>query len=133
MTELEEFLQLKCRRIRLEDYKVQAHIGALESEKHRTQEVLISIDVWVEDLPIHSDDLSAVYDYRALVDAIEKTLLLGHIELQETLADHIACALLSDTRVVATRIATRKTEAIAKAKSIGIEIFRLRKSSTTPL
>lgn len=126
MTELEEYLLTKCRRIRLEDYKVQAHIGALESEKHRTQEVLITVDVWVEDLPIVSDDLSAVYDYRAIVDAIENTLLLGHIELQETLANQIAKAILSDARVVATRIATRKTEAILKAKSIGIEIFRQR-------
>ena len=126
MTELEEYLLTKCRRIRLEDYKVQASIGALESEKHRTQEVLITVDVWVEDLPIVSDNLSAVYDYRAIVDAIENTLLLGHIELQETLANLIAKAILSDTRVVATRIATRKTEAILKAKSIGIEIFRQR-------
>lgn len=127
MTELEEYLLTKCRRIRLEDYKVQAHIGALESEKHHTQEVLITVDVWVEDLPIDTDDLSAVYDYRAIVDAIENTLLLGHIQLQETLANHIANAILSDARVIATRVATRKTEALTKAKSIGIEIFRLRK------
>ncbi len=127
MRELEEFLLTKCRRIRLEDYKVQAMIGALESEKQHTQEVLISVDVWVEDSPIDIDNLSAVYDYRATVDAIEKTLLLGHIELQETLANLIAKEILRDARVFATRIATRKTEAIAKAKSIGIEIFRQRK------
>ncbi len=126
MTEREEFLQTKCCRIRLEDYKVQAQIGALESEKHHSQEVLITVDVWVEDLPIHTDELSAVYDYRAIVDAIEKTLLLGHIELQETLANRIAKELLSDARVLAVRIATRKTQAIPKAKSIGIEIFRQR-------
>ncbi len=126
MTELEEYLLTQCRRICLEDYKVQARIGALESEKHRTQEVLISVDVWVKDSPIDSDDLSAVYDYRTIVDAIENALRLGHIELQETLANHIAQELLSDSRIVATRIATRKTQAIAKAKSIGIEIFRQR-------
>ena len=128
MTELQDLLLTHCRRIRLEDYSAQARIGALESEKHHTQEVIFTIDVWVEDTSLDADELDCVYDYRAIVQAIEDTLLLGHIALQETLANHIAQAILSDSRVVATRIRTRKTCAIAKAKSIGIEIFRQRKS-----
>ncbi len=124
MTNISEFLLTKCRKIRLEDYAVQAHIGVLDQEKNRTQEVIFSIDAWVKDNHPVKDNISSVYDYRLIPTAIEKIVSFGHIELQETLAEQIAAELLIDARVLAVRIYMRKTEAEKKAKSIGIEIFR---------
>ena len=126
MSELTDFLLTECRHIRLEDYRAQADIGVLPKEKGHPQELLITLDVWVKDNRPTVDSIDAVYDYRALPKAIEETLSAGHIDLQETVAERIAEKLLKDTTVYALRVATRKTEAVANAKSIGIEIFRKR-------
>ena len=124
MSELTDFLLTECRHIRLEDYRVQADIGVLPKEKGHPQEFLITLDVWVKDNHPTVDSIDSVYDYRALPKAIEEVLATGHIDLQETVAERIAEKLLEGGSVYALRVATRKTEAIAKAKSIGIEIFR---------
>lgn len=126
MSELTDFLLTDCRHIRLEDYRAQADIGVLPIEKGHPQELLITLDVWVKDNRPTVDTIDAVYDYRALPKAIEDTLCAGHIDLQETVAERIAARLFEDASVRALRVATRKTEAIANAKSIGIEIFRKR-------
>ena len=126
MSELTDFLLTECRHIRLEDYRIEADIGVLPKEKGHPQELLITLDVWVKDNRPTVDSIDAVYDYRALPKAIEETLSAGHIDLQETVAERIAEKLLKDTTVYALRVATRKTEAVANAKSIGIEIFRKR-------
>ena len=124
MTGLTEFLLTQCRKIHLADYKTQAHIGVVDWEKTRSQEMLFTIDVWVKDHAVLDDDISSVYDYRAVPQAVETVLASGHIQLQETLAEHIATVLLGDTRVLAVRVQTQKTEAVKQAAGIGIEIFR---------
>ena len=112
MTGLTEFLLTQCRKIHLADYKTQAHIGVVDWEKTRSQEMLFTIDVWVKDHAVLDDDI------------VETVLASGHIQLQETLAEHIATVLLGDTRVLAVRVQTQKTEAVKQAAGIGIEIFR---------
>ena len=124
MTGLTEFLLTQCRKIHLADYKTQAHIGVVDWEKTRSQEMLFTIDVWVKGHAVLDDDIASVYDYRAVPKAVETVLASGHIQLQETLAEHIATVLLGDTRVLAVRVQTQKTEAVKQAAGIGIEIFR---------
>lgn len=124
MTDLSEFLLTQCRKIRLTDYKAQARIGVLDWEKTRPQEMRFTVDVWVKNQVGLNDTINAVYDYRAVPKAIDTVLAFGHIQLQETMAERIAQELLRDTRVLAVRVETQKTEAVKQAAGIGIEIFR---------
>ena len=124
MTDLFEILTTQCRKIHLADYKAQARIGVLDWEKTRAQQMLFTVDVWVKDVGPLNDDISTVYDYRAVPTALETVLASGHIQLQETVAELIAQKLLSDAKVLAVRIQTQKTEAVKQAGGIGIEIFR---------
>ena len=116
MPDLTEFLLTQCRKIHLADYKTQAHIGVVDWEKNRSQEMLFTLDVWVKDHAVLDDDIASVYDYRAVPKAIDSVLSAGHIQLQETVAERIAAKLLADARVLAVRVQTQKTEAVKKGR-----------------
>ena len=50
----------------------------------------------------------------------------GHVGLAETLAELIAAACLRDKRVMAARVRIEKPDVIPNARSVGVEIERLR-------
>jgi dihydroneopterin aldolase len=50
----------------------------------------------------------------------------GHVHLGETLAERIASACLADERVTGVRVRIEKPDIIPNARSVGVEIERLR-------
>lgn len=128
MTSLFENLALTCRRIVLEDLRLDMHIGAYASEHGRTQPVRVSLEVWI---PLgastpRGDNLEEVYDYTALCAIVEDTAARGHIRLQETFANLVLDRVMADPRVRAARIRTAKEEACAGARAVAVETFRFR-------
>ena len=64
--------------------------------------------------------------YEVVVRQVESIVAQGHVHLVETLAELIAAACLSDRRVAAVRVRIEKPDIIPNARSVGVEIERLR-------
>lgn len=116
----------RLRHILVKDLEFLCQIGFYRREKGRTQPVRINLDLLVEDTPADDHNLSTVVDYCALVDRIRTMAMKDHVNLVETLAEHIAAICLEDARVKTARVRVEKPEAIADAGSAGVEIERSR-------
>ena len=72
------------------------------------------------------DDISHVVSYEIVVKKVEAIIAQGHVNLVETLCELIAASCLKDKRVVAARVRIEKPDIIPNARSVGIEIERVR-------
>jgi dihydroneopterin aldolase len=117
-----------CRRLFLRDYQVMSKIGVHDFEKQAEQRVLFNVDLFI---PLaastpEQDDLSEVVDYDFIRSTIEERVAQGHIQLQETLCDDIARALLVHPKVRGVQVSTRKPDVYPDCESVGVEIFHIK-------
>lgn len=109
------------------DLEVMASLGIHEHEKLKPQRIIVNIDLSVkegEDRMV--DDISNVVSYEIVVKKVEAIIARGHVNLVETLAELFAEACLRDKRVVAARVRIEKPDIIKNARSVGVEIERVR-------
>ena len=117
----------RLRHVFVKDLKVDALIGIYPEEKTARQRIIVNIDLSVKegDNPL-SDDIKNVVSYEIVVKKVEEIVAAGHVGLAETLAELIAAACLRDRRVMAARVRIEKPDVIPNARSVGVEIERLR-------
>ena len=115
------------RHVFVRDLEVMATLGIHEHEKLTPQRIIVSIDLSVRegDGPV-GDDISNVVSYENIVKKVEAIIAQGHVNLVETLAELFAAACLKDKRVMAARVRIEKPDIIPNAKSVGIEIERIK-------
>ena len=82
-----------------------------------------SVSVYVEKGSAPVNELSEVFNYDRIIEAIEVVVQEGHIDLQETLLERTAERLLKYPEVAAVQIGSEKPDAYSKAESIGVEAF----------
>ncbi len=117
----------QTRRVFVRELEVMASIGVYEHEKQYQQQIIISVDLIVQDdYDGRSDDLPDVLDYGQIVEAIHAIIKQGHVNLIETLAERIAQSCLVNNQVYAAKIKIEKPAPFPEARSVGIEIERLR-------
>jgi len=117
-----------CRRVFLRAFSVDANIGVHDSEKNGPQRVVISVDLFVPleaSRPVH-DRIDEVLDYDFIRETVLSRVSRGHINLQESLCDDVADALLLNPKVRAVRVSTEKPDVYADCDAVGIEVFRFR-------
>ena len=115
------------RHVFVRDLEVMATLGIYEHEKVTPQRIIVSIDLSVlEGKDAVADDISNVVSYEIIVKKVEAIIAQGHVNLVETLADLFAAACLKDKRVMAARVRIEKLDIIPNAKSVGIEIERVK-------
>ena len=115
------------RHVFVRDLVVQAEIGVHRHEKRRRQPVRINIDLTVKESSQPLDDrVGNVVDYETLVEGVRAVIEAGHINLVETLAEHIAGLALFDNRVLSARVRVEKLQVMKDAESVGVEIERRR-------
>jgi 7,8-dihydroneopterin aldolase/epimerase/oxygenase len=115
------------RHVFVRDLEVMATLGIYEVEKLAPQRIIVSIDLSVrEGKEAVADDISNVVSYEIVVKKVEAIIAQGHVNLVETLAELIAASCLRDKRVVAARVRIEKPDIIPNARSVGIEIERVR-------
>lgn len=117
-----------CRRIFLRNYVVDASIGIHEHERNGAQRLAINVDLFVPlelSTPRH-DRLHEVLDYDYLRLTIRRRIEQGHINLQETLIDELARALLAHPAVRAVRVSSEKPDVYDDVDAVGIEVFHFR-------
>jgi dihydroneopterin aldolase len=117
----------RLRHVFVRDLEVMATLGIHEHEKLKPQRIIVNIDLSVkEGADRMVDDIKNVVSYEIVVKKVEAIIALGHVNLVETLAELFAEACLKDKRVVAARVRIEKPDIIKNARSVGIEIERLR-------
>ena len=117
----------RLRHVFVKDLELEALVGVYDEEKVKPQRIVINIDLSVSegDNPV-ADDLKNVVSYEIVVQKVERIIAQGHVNLVETLAELIAAACLTDRRVLAARVRIEKPDVIKSARSVGVEIERLR-------
>lgn len=119
-----------CRRLFLRNYEVMINIGVHDFEKKGEQRVLFNVDLYIpmaESTPQH-DQLEEVVDYDFMRETIAQRMAKGHIQLQETLCDDIARAMLLHPKVKAVRVTTEKPDVYPDCESVGVEVFSIKES-----
>ncbi len=119
-----------CRRLFLRGYEVWINIGVHDFEKRGEQRVVIDVDLWV---PLalstpRGDQLDEVLDYDFIRREIMARVAMGHIHLQETLADDVLARLLAHPKVRAARVATEKPDVYPDCAAVGVEVFGFNES-----
>ena len=106
-------------KISLNRYETKARIGAYQHERLLPQRLRLNVSVYVEKGAAPVSELSEVFNYDRVIEAIEAVVQEGHIDLQETLLERTAERLLKYPEVAAVQ----KPDAYSKAESIGVEAF----------
>ena len=120
----------ECRRIFLRNYIVDANIGIHEHERQGAQRLALNVDLFVAlsmSTPRH-DRLHEVVDYDFVRLTIRNRIAQGHINLQETLIDDLARALLAHPAVRAVRVASEKPDVYDDVEAVGIEVLHFKSS-----
>ncbi|MEG9884554.1 MAG: dihydroneopterin aldolase [Hyphomicrobiales bacterium] len=117
---------IRLYRIFIRDLTLNARLGVYDREKAASQRIVVNIDLTVA-LPsvLLEDDLRQVVCYETIVNKVKAMVARRHIHLAETLAGQIVNLCLEDSRVFSARVRVEKPDAIAKARSVGVEIERL--------
>ena len=117
-----------CRRLFVRKLELHTGIGAHDVERAGPQRLRVDIDVYVPlatTTPRH-DRLDEVVDYEFIRRTVVERAARGHIDLQETLVDDIARALLAYPQVRAVRVASDKPDVYPDCEAVGVEVFHLK-------
>jgi dihydroneopterin aldolase len=128
MTALLDPRLANCRRLFLREVLMDANIGIHAAERAAAQRLVLNVDVFVPlavSTPRH-DKIGEVVDYDFVRATILRRIAQGHINLQETLVDDIARALLVHPGVAAVRVASEKPDVYEDAEAVGVEVFRFK-------
>ena len=121
----------QCRRIFLREVLLDANIGIHAFEKAGAQRLVISVDLFVPlavSTPRH-DKINEVIDYDFVRTTIRHRIEQGHINLQETLVDDLARALLAHPAAIAVRVSSEKPDVYADVEAVGVEIFQFKEAA----
>ena len=128
----EAHLLRTCRKLFLRGHVLEVQIGIHDFEQGAPQRMRFDVDLYVP--YAHSDPardrIEDIVDYDFIRTIIRQRTAAGHINLQETLCDHIAADLLNNPHVEAVRVATAKLDVYPDCEAVGVEVFRLRVART---
>ena len=116
-------LKVRSARIVLEALQVEADIGFHDFEVGSPQRLLVTVEVWLDDLaPPTDDDPARAWDYDFLRSEVQKIAGSRRWNLQETLAHSIfdRVAAFRGTRALRVRLA--KPDVYSEARGVGVEI-----------
>ena len=116
-------LKVRSQRILLEDLEVQTDIGFHEFEIGAPQRLLITVEIWLEDLSVpEGDDPARAWNYDFLRSEVEALAGQRRYNLQETLAHAVFERVAAFRGVKAIRVRTSKPDVYPEAHGVGVEI-----------
>ena len=115
-------LMPKAARILVEGLEVRADIGFHEFEVGAPQRLLITVEVWLEDVaPPADDDPAHAWDYDFVREQVIELAAERRYNLQETLAYAIYMRLAGMRGVGALRVKTSKPDVYPDTSGVGVE------------
>ena len=120
---LDARLATHCRALSLRRHELPVRIGVHDFERGAPQRLWFDVDLCVrlDHAPAGRDDIAETLNYDVIRDVIARAVGSAHHELQETLCDAVARALLATPGVAALRVATRKPDVYPDSASVGVE------------
>jgi dihydroneopterin aldolase len=121
-----------CRRIFVREAVLDANIGIHAAERAGPQRVVVNVDLFVPlavSTPRH-DRIHEVVDYDFVRATIRRRVEAGHINLQETLVDDVAHALLAHPGVRAVRVSSEKPDIYEDVEAVGVEVFLFKETGS---
>lgn len=116
-------LKVRSSRILLDDLEVQADIGFHEFEVGKPQRLLVTVEVWLDEVGAPADDQpGAAWDYDLLRREILRIVGSRRYNLQETLAHAIYERVAAMRGVKALRVKSAKPDIYENARAVGVEI-----------
>jgi 7,8-dihydroneopterin aldolase/epimerase/oxygenase len=116
-------LRPRSAKIVLDSLEVMADIGFHDFEVGSPQRLLITVEVWRDDLTApEADDPGGAWDYDHVRQQVIELAGARRYNLQETLAEAIYQRLAAMRGVKALRVTTGKPDIYPDAKAVGVEI-----------
>jgi dihydroneopterin aldolase len=116
-------LRVRSARILLESLEVQTDIGFHEFEVGAPQRLVVSVEIWLDDVSIPPDDNpQRAWDYDFLRAEVQEIAASRRFNLQETLAHAVFERLAAFRGVKALRVRTSKPDIYPDAHGVGVEI-----------
>ena len=116
-------LRVRSARILLESLEVQTDIGFHEFEVGVPQRLLITVEVWLQDVTVPADDdPQRAWNYDFLRTEVAEVAGSRRWNLQETLAHAIFDRVAAFRGVRALRVRLSKPDVYAEAHGVGVEI-----------
>lgn len=124
-------LAVRSAKIHLAELDVMTDIGFHDFEVGAPQRLLISVEVWLEEVDPPADDAAAnAWNYDHLRLEIERIAGARRFNLQETLVREIFDWAAARSGVKALRVRSAKPDVYPNAKFVGVEIASF--SGTAP-
>ncbi len=118
-----DHLRVRSSSLLLDALEVQADIGFHSYEVGTPQRLLVTVEIWLEDLsPPDEQDPSSAWDYDYLRTEVQALAAARRYNLQETLAHAIYRRFAAMKGVRALRVATAKPDIYEEARGVGVEI-----------
>jgi dihydroneopterin aldolase len=116
-------LKVRSARIVLDSLAVQTDIGFHEFEVGTPQRLLVTVEIWLDDLDVpHDDDPAQAWNYDFLRAEVEELAAARRYNLQETLAHAVFQRIAAFRGVRALRVKTSKPDVYPDAHGVGVEI-----------
>ena len=117
-------------RIYIRDLLVRCIIGINPDERKNKQDVLINLTLHADlRKACMSDRIEDTVDYKKIKKQVVASVEVSSYYLVERMAESIAEICLSDIRVNRVDVLVEKPGALRFARSVGVEITRLRKDN----
>jgi dihydroneopterin aldolase len=118
-----DHLRVRSSRVLLDSLEVQADIGFHDYEIGRPQRLLVTVEIWLDDVtPPNDDDPASAWDYDYLRTEVQALAGARRYNLQETLAHAIYERVAAMRGVKALRVATAKPDIYPEARGVGVEV-----------
>ena len=116
------------RTVFIKDFIIEEIIGIHEHEKIKKQKIKFNIilDVNKNSIP-DEKDIKSIVDYEKITNKLENLTKSKKYNFLESLAEDSFKEIFEDERINSVTIKIEKLEAIKKAKSVGVEVFKTRK------
>ena len=116
-------LKVRSARIVLEALEVHADIGFHDFEVGSPQRLLVTVEVWLDDVaPPAGDDPARAWNYDFVRKEVQEIALARRWNLQETLAHAIFERVAAFRGTRALRVRLSKPDVYAEAHGVGVEI-----------
>lgn len=116
-------LEVQSSRILLDALEVDADIGFHDFEVGQPQRLLVTVEIWLDELSPPADDKpEAAWDYDLLRNEIIRIAGARRYNLQETLVHAIYRRLAAMRGVRALRVKSSKPDIYKDARAVGVEI-----------
>jgi dihydroneopterin aldolase len=118
-----EQLRVRQSRILLDSLEVMTDIGFHDFEVGTPQRLLITVELWLDDLtPPDDDDHASAWNYDYLRTEVMRLAQERRYNLQETLVHAIFQRVAAARGVRALRVKSVKPDVYDNAKGVGVEI-----------